>query len=180
LTGEDRLEVTQNTTAYCVGPELDIDLIKKAVQQLDAVEVDRTQVVIIGQATLSEMNVNLLTSITADAKLAVTPIVNFGGNNYSKNTITKTTYYVSLTATPVAQTLVRPSPSTVIATPQPSVLPPPQPEAGPVPPSAPSAAPVVPSARPPGTIVLPPEQFKASVPASNTVQTIEVTRATKK
>jgi hypothetical protein len=73
MTGEDRLEVTQTTTAYCEGADVDPDALKAAVQKLDGLSVDRNKVVVIGQATLSQMDVEYLHSISQNATAAATP-----------------------------------------------------------------------------------------------------------
>lgn len=105
MSGEDRLEVTQNTTAYCTGPDVDVGLLTAAAVKLAALGVDRSKVVIIAQATLSVMDVSYLQSISNHATGVATPIVNFGGSNFSENSGTKTSYFVSLITTPLSQTL---------------------------------------------------------------------------
>jgi hypothetical protein len=181
LNGEDRLEVTQNTIAYCSGPNMDLDRITAAAKQVDATGVDRKNIVIISQATLSEMDVNYLLSISSSAQGAATPIVNFGGSNFSKNTIATTTYFVSLITTPISQALLTPAGGTVSAAPN-APVPPPPPAPAPAPalsggPPAPMSLSALKLAKPPQAIVLPLAEFKASLAAASANQTITITRS---
>lgn len=127
LSGEDKLEVIINTNAFCIGPDLTPDIITAAAKQVDTLGYDRTKVVIIAQATLSEMSVNYLHSISANATAAATPIVNLGGSIFSKDTESKNTYYVALTTVALPAAIAAPPGHAVPVTPNPNVLPSPQP-----------------------------------------------------
>jgi hypothetical protein len=187
LTGEDRLEVTVNTLAFCRATNADKDAISKAVKQLDALKVDRDKIWLVGTATYRQMTVDLLHAISTDAKGAVTPIVNFGGQNYSKISSNKATNYVSLDAVPVNTAYSAPAGDVVSTAPVPTPPVQPQPSGPASPPALPAAAvpppplpaPPIAAAVPVTKTTLPTEEFTKAVGAAAADKSIVITKGTK-
>jgi hypothetical protein len=172
VSGDDRLEVTISTLAFCSIDALDQSAVSNAVNQLQAQQVDLSKIAVVGTATDVQMAVNLLTSISANATAALTPIVNFSGQNYSKDTESKTTDFISLSLVSVLTVVAAPKGSTVsgtVATPTGS------PAAVAAAVSAAAAAPAAssppppPPPAPPPPAAPPPAVVAAPAPAGNTV-----------
>ena len=164
VTGQDRLEVTVVTLSFCRATNADSAAIEKAIDQLHVLNIDRSKVWLVGTATHTQMTIDYLHAISRDEKGAATPIVNFGGQNYSKVAATKLVNFISLVGVPIDTAVATRSGGAVAVLPVPS-----SPQIGggssvaSVSPQPPVAIPPPLSQSPAPVQQLSPESFKASV-----------------
>jgi hypothetical protein len=101
VQGDNRIEVTVNNVSVCKAEDTDVDTLKKAVDKLYDSGMDVSDAVYATVATHSELKRNNLTFVSANARMAATPIINFEGNNYSKETLDTTKDFISVLAVPL-------------------------------------------------------------------------------
>lgn len=113
ISGEDKLQVSINTVAYCSASSVDKNSAKNAADALSLLLFDPKNIFYVTFASYSQMAVNQLHSISANEQLAATPIVNFGGQNFSQTSQTFYKNYVSLDVTPINLVTIASAGSTV-------------------------------------------------------------------
>jgi len=101
VRGDNRIEVTVNNVAVCKAEDTDVDSLKKAVEKLLDSGLDVSDAVYATVATHSELKRNNLTFISNNANMAATPIINFEGNNYSKEALDTSKDFISVLAVPL-------------------------------------------------------------------------------
>lgn len=170
VNGQDRLEVTVRMLSFCKAADIDVTAIQGALQKLAVLAVDRQNVFLVGTAAVSQISVETLHAISSDAKLAVTPIVNIGGNVYSKEQTTKKKYAVALSLIPINTALAAPTGTQLTATPAPVTSPPATAVA-----ASPSAAPSA-AATGVSATMLSADAFRASYSAAKQSPTLVVRR----
>jgi hypothetical protein len=94
----DRWQITDADIAHCQGYVFDSSLIEKAKQNLSSIVIKPEQtLVVITSARSKSRTTAFLKSITVDAQGAATPIVNIGGNNFSKTEVSGVAHFVKVT-----------------------------------------------------------------------------------
>lgn len=101
VQGEDRLEVTVSTDSFCAAKNVKKADIANAVAELGGLNIDPANVYFVSFASHTQMTIDRLKSISADTKNAATPIVNIGGQVYSKDDTTKVMHFISIEAEPI-------------------------------------------------------------------------------
>jgi hypothetical protein len=122
VTTNDRWQITDADIAHCQGYVFDASLIEKAKQNLNSIVIKPADtLVVITSARSKSRTTAFLKSITVDEQGAATPIVNIGGNNFSKTDVSGVVHFVKVTVFEITRsTPTSPGSTPAVMTPVPT------------------------------------------------------------